>query len=151
MSDLDWIKLGVGLPPLPSDADFSQHMAEYIGRCINAKMSKYADLQDEVAELKNDVYKCFNNQDYLTEQVDDLKRGLECIKKKVKYAHCDRHRFVSNIREYELELNKRWAQLNSGISDQEAKYTQLFTDILRVGGSISVSDDGRHEIRFTKI
>lgn len=151
MSDLDWIKLGVGLPPLPSDADFSQHMAEYIGRCINAKMSKYADLQDEVAGLKNDVCKFLNYQDYLLEQIDELKRELECVKRKTKYAHCDRHRFVSDIRGYELELNKRWAQLNSGVSDQEAKYTQLFTDILCVGGSISVSDDGRHEIRFKKI
>lgn len=151
MSDLDCIKLGVGLPPLPSDADFSQHMAEYIGRCINAKMSKYADLQEKVEELKNDVYKYHNYNDYLLEQIDELKRELECVKKKTKYTHCDRHRFASDIRGYELELNERWAKLNSGVPDQEAKYTQLFTDILGVGGRISVSDDGRHEIRFTRI
>lgn len=151
MSDLDWIKLGIGLPPLPSDADFSQHMAEYIDRCVNAKLSKYTDLQEQVVEFKKDICKCLYQQDILSEQVDELKRDLECIKEKTKGAHCDKHRFVSDIRGYELELNKRWAQLNSGVPDQEAKYTQLFTDILRVGGSISVSDDGRHEIRFKKI
>ena len=151
MRDLDWIKLGIGLPPLPSDADFSQHIAEYIDRCVNAKLSKYTDLQEQVAEFKKDICKCLYQQDILSEQVDELKRDLACIKEKTKGAYCDRFRFTSNVCEYELELTKRWAQIKSGIPDQEAKYTQLFTDILRVGGNISVSDNGYHEIRFRKI
>lgn len=151
MSDLDWIKLGVGLPPLPSDENFYQHMAEYIDRCVDAKLSNMADLQEQVAEFKNDMHKCLYQQDILSEQVDELKRDLACIKEKTKGAYCDRFRFTSNVCEYELELTKRWAQIKSGIPDQEAKYTQLFTDILRVGGNISVSDNGYHKIRFRKI
>ena len=151
MSDLDWIKLGVGLPPLPSDENFSQHMAEYIDRCVDAKLSNMADLQEQVAEFKNDMHKCLYQQDILSEQVDELKRDLACIKEKTKGAHCDRFRFAEDPGGYERELDARRAQLDSGVPEQEAKYTQLFTDIIRVGGYINVNDDGHHEIRFKPI
>ena len=144
MSSLDWIKLGIGLPPLASDADFSQHMAEYIDRCVNAKLSNMADLKAEVEKYRR-------QQDYLLKRITEIEENLEYIKKKTKDARCDRYRFAEDPRGYERELDERWAQLDSGVPEQEVKYIQLFTDILRVGGYISVNDDGHHVIKFRDI